>query len=61
MKVYGAQAGIFYFVNDHLGTLQKIVDSIGTLVWEAAYLPLGQAQLLFVDHYQQPAFPGPLF
>jgi RHS repeat-associated protein len=61
MKVYGAQAGIYYFINDHLGTPQKIVDSTGTMVWEAAYLPFGQAQVLVATIDNNLRFPGQYF
>jgi RHS repeat-associated protein len=58
MKIYGAQAGIYYFLNDHLGTPQKIVDSSGALVWEAAYLPFGQAQVMIATITNNLRFPG---
>jgi len=61
MKVYGAQAGIYYFINDHLGTPQKIVDSNGAMVWEAAYLPFGQAQVLVATITNNLRFPGQYF
>jgi len=61
MKVYGTKAGIYYFINDHLGTPQKIVDSIGALVWEAAYLPFGQAQVLVATITNNLRFPGQYF
>ncbi|MCK9296643.1 MAG: RHS domain-containing protein, partial [Desulfobulbaceae bacterium] len=61
MKVYGAQAGIYYFLNDHPGTPQKIVDSTGTMVWEAAYLPFGQAQMLVATITNNLRFPGQYF
>jgi len=61
MKVYGTQAGIYYFINDHLGTPQKIVDSNGAMVWEAAYLPFGQAQELLATITNNLRFPGQYF
>jgi len=61
MKVYGTQAGIYYFLNDHLGTPQKIVDSTGAMVWEAAYLPFGQAQVLVATITNNLRFPGQYF
>ncbi len=45
MKLYGAQAGLYFFLNDRLGTPQKVVGSAGNLVWQAAYFPFGKAQL----------------
>ncbi|RLA93377.1 MAG: hypothetical protein DRG25_04660, partial [Deltaproteobacteria bacterium] len=32
---------VYYYHNDHLGIPQKMTDSIGTIVWEADYLPFG--------------------
>ncbi|MCK5611891.1 RHS domain-containing protein, partial [Candidatus Pacearchaeota archaeon] len=58
MKVYGDQAGIYYFLNDHLGTPQKIVDSAGTVVWEAAFLPFGLAQIHVETITNNIRFPG---
>ena len=46
INLYGDQAGVYYVISDHLGTPQQIVDTSGTVVWKAAYLPFGQAQVL---------------
>jgi RHS repeat-associated protein len=35
--------GIYYYYNDHLGTPLKMVNSSGTTVWSADYLPFGSA------------------
>ena len=61
MRVYGSQAGWYYFVNDHLGTPQKIADSSGNIVWEAAYLPFGEAQLVTETVANNFRFPGQYF
>ncbi|MFZ5764166.1 MAG: RHS repeat-associated core domain-containing protein [Thermodesulfobacteriota bacterium] len=45
MKIYGEQAGIYYFLTDHLGTPQKLIDATGQMVWQANYLPFGQAMI----------------
>ncbi|MFH2048312.1 MAG: RHS repeat-associated core domain-containing protein, partial [bacterium] len=58
MKVYGAQAGIYYFLNDHLGTPQKLINNTGTIVWEAAYLPFGEAQVIIETITNNLRFPG---
>ncbi|MEW6665618.1 MAG: RHS repeat-associated core domain-containing protein [Thermodesulfobacteriota bacterium] len=58
MKLYGDQAGIYYFLNDHLGTPHMVIDATGQIVWHAAYLPFGQAQILtekIPNHFR---FPG---
>ena len=33
---------VYYFINDHLGTPQKVVDESGVVVWAADYKPFGQ-------------------
>jgi len=35
--------GIYFYLNDHLGTPLKMVDEDGAVVWNADYLPFGQA------------------
>jgi RHS repeat-associated protein len=58
MKLYGDQAGIYYFINDHLGTPQKVTDTSGTVVWEAGYMPFGEARILIADIENNLRFPG---
>lgn len=58
LKIYGTQAGMYFFINDHLGTPQKIVNNSGQVVWSAAYLPFGKAQVTtetVANHFR---FPG---
>ena len=43
VKVHGEGAGIYYYINDHLGTPQQLIDAAGMLVWQASYDPFGQA------------------
>ena len=45
VKIYDAQAGIYYYINNHLGTPQQMVDIAGTVVWQADYLPFGKAEV----------------
>ncbi len=61
MKVYGTQSGWYYFVNDHLGTPHKIVDASGKVVWAAAYLPFGGAQVITETVANNLRFPGQYF
>jgi RHS repeat-associated protein len=61
MKVYGTQAGWYYFINDHLGTPHKIVDASGKVVWAAAYLPFGEAQIITETVENNFRFPGQYF
>ncbi|GEM_PF-4317561 len=42
MKLYGSQAGWYYFINDHPGTPQKIVNEAGKVVWAGFYQPFGK-------------------
>ena len=36
---------VYYYHNDHLGTPPKMTNSIGTIIWEADYLPFGKAMV----------------
>ena len=58
VKIYGAQPGIYYYINDHLGTPQVLVDSTGATVWQAAYLPFGKAQVQIGTITNNLRFPG---
>ncbi|MDR3631699.1 MAG: RHS repeat-associated core domain-containing protein [Desulfocapsaceae bacterium] len=49
---------IYYFINDHLGTPQQLVDASGTVVWQAAYLPFGKAQVTTETITNNLRFPG---
>ena len=42
---YTSNPKVYYYLNDHLGTPQLMVDSTGTVVWEARYKPFGEAQV----------------
>ena len=37
---------VYYCINDHLGTPQKIMDGSGAVVWEADYKPFGNERLM---------------
>jgi RHS repeat-associated protein len=58
MKFYGTGAGWYYYLNDHLGTPQKIVNASGITVWEAGYTPFGQAGIFTADIENSLRFPG---
>ena len=45
LKEYQTNPGTYYFISDHLGTPQQLVTASGAIVWQAAYLPFGQAQI----------------
>jgi RHS repeat-associated protein len=61
IKLHGTQAGMYYVISDHLGTPQQIVDSTGTVVWKAAFLPFGKAQILTETITNNIRFPGQYF
>ena len=52
---------MYYVISDHLGTPQQIVDSAGTVVWKAAFLPFGKAQVLTETVSNNIRFPGQYF
>lgn len=41
--IASAKERVFYYHNDHLGTPQVMTDEAGVTVWEAEYLPFGEA------------------
>lgn len=44
--VYMIEAGVYYYyLNDHLGTPQKVVDSAGGVAWEAIFESFGVAHV----------------
>jgi RHS repeat-associated protein len=44
MAMVDSPSGDFYFyLNDHLGSPQYMTNEAGVVVWEARYLPFGQA------------------
>ncbi len=61
MQLYGDDAGWYYFLNDHLGTPQKVVDTSGSVVWEAGYLPFGEARVLVAGIENNLRFPEQYF
>ena len=52
---------IFYYVNDHLGTPQKIFNAGNTVVWSADYLPFGEVNLTVNTITNNHRFPGQYF
>ncbi len=61
LKEYQNNPGTYYFINDHLGTPQQLIDVNGTIVWKAAYLPFGEAQVLVESVVNNIRFPGQYF
>ncbi len=58
MKLYDYQAGWYYFINDHLGTPQKIVNESGQVVWAVFYQPFGKSWAYPADIINNFRFPG---
>ncbi|MFH0783494.1 MAG: RHS repeat-associated core domain-containing protein [Pseudomonadota bacterium] len=58
VKEYQTTPGTYYFINDHLGTPQRLVNATGTVVWQAAYLPFGKAQITVETVKNNLRFPG---
>ena len=62
LREYQTNPGInYYFINDHLGTPQQLVTATGTVVWQAAYLPFGKAQIQTETVKNNLRFPGQYF
>ena len=61
VKEYQANIGTYYFINDHLGTPQRLVNGSGSVVWQAAYLPFGKAQVTTEVVKNNLRFPGQYF
>ncbi|KAB2888427.1 MAG: hypothetical protein F9K32_16560 [Desulfobulbaceae bacterium] len=58
VKEYQTSPGVYYFINDHLGTPQRLITATGEIAWQAAYLPYGQAQVTTATVQNNLRFPG---
>jgi RHS repeat-associated protein len=59
-----AQGGgevVYFFVNDHLGTPQMLIDETGTVVWSADYRPFGEPSVTVNGIQNNFRFPGQYF
>ena len=61
VREYQTNPGLYYFLNDHLGTPQQLITSVGAVVWQAAYLPYGEAQVQTNTVVNNLRFPGQYF
>jgi RHS repeat-associated protein len=52
---------IYYFINDHLGTPQKLLDENAGVVWSADYKPFGEADVNVSIFANQFRLPGQYF
>ena len=52
---------IFYYINDHLGTAQLLLDEQAVVVWQGNYQPFGEVDVVVNDLEQHFRFPGQIF
>ena len=53
--------GLYFSINDHLGTLQRLITGEGTVVWQSAALPFGRTQVQLGTVQNNLRFPGQYF
>ncbi len=58
-KIEGAST--YYYINDLLGTPQKMADATGAVVWSADYKPFGEATITVSTITNNLRFPGQYF
>ena len=61
LREYEVRPGLYYYINDHLGTPQRLITGEGTVVWQAAYLPFGRTQVQLGTVQNNLRFPGQYF
>ncbi|AVD71755.1 hypothetical protein CAY53_10020 [Desulfobulbus oralis] len=61
LREYELRPGLYYYINDHLGTPQRLITGEGTVVWQAAYLPFGRTQVQLGTVQNNLRFPGQYF
>jgi len=49
---------VYYYINDHLGTPQKMMDENGEVVWSSDYKPFGEADITVNNIGNNFRFPG---
>jgi RHS repeat-associated protein len=49
---------VYYYINDHLGTPQKVMDETGAVVWSADYEPFGSVNITTQTMTNPFRFPG---
>jgi RHS repeat-associated protein len=52
------EESVHYYVNDHLGTPQKMIDQNGVVVWDGDYEPFGEADVTVNTVQNNFRFPG---
>ena len=61
LREYELRPGLYYYINDHLGTPQRLITGEGTVVWQAAALPFGRTQVQLGTVQNNLRFPGQYF
>ena len=61
LREYEVRPGLYFYINDHLGTPQRLITADGTTVWQAAYLPFGRTQVQLGTVQNNLRFPGQYF
>ncbi|MBM9512730.1 RHS repeat-associated core domain-containing protein [Desulfogranum marinum] len=61
LNEYENNPGLYYYLNDHLGTPQQLIAETGSIVWRAKYLPFGKAQVYIELITNNIHFPGQYF
>ncbi len=58
LAMIDVNGSVYYYHNDHLGTPQRMTDSKGMEVWDADYLPFGQADVTIATVENNMRFAG---
>ena len=61
LREYELRPGLYYYINDHLATPQRLITGEGTVVWQAAALPFGRTQVQLGTVQNNLRFPGQYF
>ena len=61
LREYEVRSGLYFYINDHLGTPQRLITGEGTVVWQAAALPFGRTQVQLGTVQNNLRFPGQYF
>jgi RHS repeat-associated protein len=56
-----AQTKVYYYLTDHLGTPQKVMDNAGVVVWSGDYRPFGEVTSGVSTIQNQFQFPGQIY
>lgn len=61
LREYELRPGLYFSINDHLGTPQRLITGEGTVVWQSAALPFGRTQVQLGTVQNNLRFPGQYF